>query len=664
MEAISLFEWGVGAVFVGVNAYRRYNTPVSNRASTTFQNFILYFLLYLSVTLILYIICGAMLDSSPETVGRLYNLMIGQLGTTLPQELSKLSAPMVSALFLTILLPTLPWLSRYDQALLTRFWDLGHIPNHVQNMAAAMRRAPFNFSPLQNKKLRKLCCSIPIQFDNLALDTGSNLDFRWARVNALFDSIDEWKYECTGRSHRFMLEQKDELVRLQKIRREINEEFADFKKQQLEPHVLAKIERFLQKSIVGLFRDLTVLIATALCVVELSESGRNSRASQLGFEGGAQGFDRLSSRQIISALLAIFTTFLAVSVAQELGKPQAREFGNVLFMTFLMLITYGSSLLIALNLKRRVGMGYNELTRRRPWPAYLLVGVITAASWFIVTASYRYIANMLSGFESDANLGQVFTHIAWSYPYALQSLALAMAVSWVLDYHQSRSATCKLSLQQRIFDVGVLVAALGISSIAAFYWMEGLGWFEGYATKDLEYTGKTDISWFVAKSVAVAAAVGWLVPMWFQTNRAKAPDQIAGRLIAMNEQGLAREIRNLKPDELIKSVAAVAAAVAAIDSNVSRSEQDVYRIICGYLAGVPNSDVDTHAADAEFNRCLKLVESGQLELHNILKLDGFPLLASLMPYVAYSIALADGVFLEEERELVERIRVLSCPQTA
>ena len=44
MESNSLLEWTVGGVFVGVNAFRRYNTPASNRASTTFQNFSLYFL--------------------------------------------------------------------------------------------------------------------------------------------------------------------------------------------------------------------------------------------------------------------------------------------------------------------------------------------------------------------------------------------------------------------------------------------------------------------------------------------------------------------------------------------------------------------------------------------------------------------------------------------
>jgi len=67
METITLFEWIAGAVFVGVNAYRRYNTPASNRATTTFENFNTFFLFYLLTVLVIYVIFGALFDSSPET---------------------------------------------------------------------------------------------------------------------------------------------------------------------------------------------------------------------------------------------------------------------------------------------------------------------------------------------------------------------------------------------------------------------------------------------------------------------------------------------------------------------------------------------------------------------------------------------------------------------
>ena len=178
MESISLIEWSVGGVFVAVNAYRRYNTPASNRASTTFQNFSLYFFFYLLAVLTLYIFFGAVLDSSPETIGWLYALSLGQVGSSVPTVIDKLSAPMVAALFLTTLLPSLPWLSRYDQALLNAFWDRGNIPNHVYKMAASMRRARFNFSPIQNKQLRKNCKTL-------------NIDF-----TPMMTSVSSWKGQC------------------------------------------------------------------------------------------------------------------------------------------------------------------------------------------------------------------------------------------------------------------------------------------------------------------------------------------------------------------------------------------------------------------------------------------------------------------------------------
>ena len=658
METVTLFEWFVGAIFVGVNAYRRYNTPSSNRATTTFENFNTFFIFYLITVLSLYVFFGALFDSSPETVGSLYGLMTGQINASLPGELSKLSAPMLSALFLTTLLPSLPWLSRYDQALLRKFWERGHIPNHVQKMAAVMRRAPFNFSPSQNKHLRKLCESLSINLQALDLKQCDKLDYHWARLNVLLESIAEWKQDDLGRLRNFMKENAEEFNQLVSSLEYINSEFAELKAEKLDEKILSKIERMLNKTVFESFRDTTVFVAKAVCIAELSESGRSSRISQLGFEGGSQGRDRLSAGQISGALLAILVTFLAVSVAQELAKPvDFRRFGNVGFMTFLMLFTYGAALVIALDLKCRVGMGYNELTRQRTWSAYVWVGLITGLSWLLVTFSYRYILNMLSGIESDVNLERVMTDIGWSYPYALQSLALAVSISWILDYHQSQGLSGRLTSKQRLLDMSIAMAALAVVSVIAYLWMEGLGWFEGVGTKDEAYRGRISLGWTVAKGVAVAAVVGWLVPMWFNLNRLRAPDQIAGRLIMMNKTGLSKEIRNLEPDELISVVAAVSATVAAVDNDVSRNEKDVYQIICSHLAGLPSSDVDVDAAEKEFDACFELIEKDELALDKKLGLlSDLPLLSALMPYIASSIAFADGVYLQQEREMVEQIQ--------
>ncbi|MCL6417239.1 hypothetical protein MIB92_16380 [Aestuariirhabdus sp. Z084] len=660
METVTLFEWLVGAIFVGVNAYRRYNTPATNRESTTFQNFSIYFLFYLMSVLTIYVFCGALFDSSPETIGALYGLFTGQLNATLPDEFAKLSAPMVSALFLTTLLPSLPWLSRYDKALLNAFWDRGHIPYHVQKMAAAMRRAPFNFSPRQSKQLRKQCLAMGVEYDNLKLVSAGDLDYRWARINALIDSIEEWQQDDSGRLRRFMEEHSEELGILLETRDDLNAEYISVRSESVESNLTEKIIKIIDKSIVDLFRSATVLAAKACCVAELSESGRSSRITQLGFEGGTKGFDRLLPSQVAAALMAILFTFLLVSLAQELGKPvEFRRFGSVGFMTFLMFFTYGSALTIALDLKRRVGMGYNELTRQRSWLGYVAVGCVTALSWFLVTASFRYIVQMLSGVDTATNLDRVLTNLSWSFPYALQSVALAVSISWILDYHQSRGLRGRLNFMQRLIDVSIAMAALALTSVVAFYWMEGLGWFEGHGTKEPQFQGKTHIGWFVAKSVAVAAVVGWLVPMWFYINRSKAPDQIAGRLIVMNKKGLSREIRNLAPNQLVEAVAAVGASMAVIDDDVSRSEEDVYQIICGHLAGLANSDVDIDAAGKEFSHCLSLLEQNKLDLEARLKdLKHLPLLSSLMPFVASSIAFADGVYMDQERELVDRIKKL------
>lgn len=666
MEPTSQLEWIVAGIFVAANAYRRYNNPTSNRSTTTFINFSLYFVFYLISILTVYVFFGAVFDSSPETFGALYKLMMGDVSSSsaLPGELKNLSAPMVSALFLTTLLPSIPGLAHYDRALLHVFWDRGNIPNHVHNMAAVMRRSPFRFSPAQIKKLQRKNPELPLNFHQLKMSSGINLDYRWARINALLDSIYDWKDDDSGRLRRFMEEHKDELAELENSRLYINTEYSELRSDNLHRHAINKIERLLDKSIADLFRKATIFVAKVTCMVELSESGRCLRISQLGFEGGVKTSDRLSPSQIASAFFWVLFVFFCVSMAQELGKDfDTRKFGNVLFMTLLMAFTYGAALVIALDLKGRVGMGYNELTSHRSWFAYIPVAAITALSWALVTISYRYIYQMLSGMDSASNIDSVLTNIGWSFPYALQSIALAVALSWILDYHQRHGLNSTLTFQQRIFDVGITVATLTVASITAFYWMEGLGWFEHYATKDPQYTGKTSALWFILKGASVGAVVAWLVPMWFYINRTKSPDQIACRLINMNAKELSREIRTLAPNDLLEAVSAVAASVSAIDDDISRAEEDVYQIICSHLAGLNNSDIDINTTEQEFVHCLELIETNELHLEDRLrKLSNLPLLMSLMPFLASSIAFADGIYLDREREVVELIRRMVNPE--
>ena len=652
-----LIEWFAGATFVGINAFRRYNTPPTNRESTTFQNFALYFVFYLVTILLLYTLLVALFDSSPALLEVVYRFMTGNPAAQLPEELSKLSAPMISALFLTTLLPSLPLLSRIDQALLNTFWDRGHIPTHIQEMAASMRRAPFNFSPEQTKKLHLRCKALEIDPDELLLDTGDSLDFRWARVNVVINSMEEWNSSEFGRLRRFMQKHTKDFARLNDMRELVNQEYIEFRADRAKGAASKKVAVYLERSIRELFRNATLFIAKAACVAEIAESGRASLIAQLGFEGGSKGFETLSGRQIATALVAILATFLAISTLEGFIRPGTLLLSEVLFVAFLMFFTYGAALVIALYLKSRVNMGYNELTRERSLEAYLWVGIITAASWLVVTVSYRYIGKMFTIEDSAVIVDKVLIDIGWSYPYALQSLALAVIISWIIDRHQSEGSINRLSPRQRLYDVGLSTGALVLASIVASSWMEGIGIFAEFATRDEGFRDPARLWWFVVKGGAVGAVVGWLVPMWFQINRAKAPDQIAGRLIAMNRRALSAEIRNLRPNELIEAVAATSAAVASIDDDVSRRERDVYQIICGHLAGLKHSDVDIDSAAKQLDECLELFERGELDLHGRLKkLEGLQLLEALMPYIASSIAHADGVYLDEEDEIVEQIR--------
>lgn len=539
----------------------------------------------------------------------------------------------------------------------------------VQKMARGMYRSLLKLSPQQVKKLRSWCETLQIEYDSLDLNDSTVFDYRWVSINVLLDSIEEWKQDESGRLRRFMSSHQDELSRLTGQRDELNSEYFELRAGHRDNHVKIIAEQYFGKNIATLFRDVVVFISKAISASEYFESSRRRRISQLGFEVDSPGFEagsvdieRLSSRQIVSVLLGILFITLSLSTVQKLVNPYYyRGLHNDLFISFQTTFTYGAALLIALAFILGAGTGYNGLTRQRSKSAYLSVGAFSILSWLVVSYGFPYLYDMffwadLNEDSIDRALNRALINIQWSYPYALQSVVFAVSLFWILDFHQSRGMTWKLTLQQRFVDVAVIVFVLGIGSAIAFSWTEGIGLFEGFATKDVRFTGHASMGWFVANNTAVGAVVALLVPKWVYNSRSKSPDQIIGRLIVMNKRRLSEEVRKLNPDELINVIAAISASIAAVDDRPSHYKKVAYQIICCHLASLPNSDVDIDSIDTEFDHYLELYGRDELQLEEKLhNFNALPLLASLLPFVASSVALADGVFLDQERDIVKLI---------
>jgi hypothetical protein len=133
------------AVVVAVHAWDRYNTPESNRVSTTRSAFLFTGAGYVSASLILFLLLSQVV-LRPSALPR--DVLVYLEIEGIQEILAKYCAPPVlAAVILTVLLPHAPILRSADDWLLNRFQAWGSIPQGVRNLAGKLAPQALQFRP-------------------------------------------------------------------------------------------------------------------------------------------------------------------------------------------------------------------------------------------------------------------------------------------------------------------------------------------------------------------------------------------------------------------------------------------------------------------------------------------------------------------------------------
>src|SRR5688572_3171017 len=120
----------LGAVFVLFYAANRFNTPATNRSSTTAVRYYLSLFCYCVVGLVAYI-------SFVKFPHLLAFLMQGNDAVVEPWA-KQLSSPLLVALLLTVLLPKLPLLSDLDNWVRKQLQEIAEIPFEARRLGAQL----------------------------------------------------------------------------------------------------------------------------------------------------------------------------------------------------------------------------------------------------------------------------------------------------------------------------------------------------------------------------------------------------------------------------------------------------------------------------------------------------------------------------------------------
>ncbi|MCR8914895.1 hypothetical protein FDP08_17120 [Marinobacter panjinensis] len=660
--ASEAFEFGLGAFFVIFHAYGRFNTPVSNRSSTTRWRFNGCFVLYSGALVLIYWLVTFFAWVSPEVVDRILPLLGWPAGSEMEGG-DLFRSPLTIALIFTALLPNFPVLKKVDHKLLQIFWDLAEIPGHAVKLAHQMYRAPYHIFPMKFDEMERdaKAFDIPANRGELTDDHASPA-FAWATAWSLINEVRHW-HEGRSRYHRFIQEREGEYEALSMEFTTLSSRIAAYYRRLEElggrPQ---RIEKDLRDSLVSDGRDLFMrlcrLLAHAVLDIEIGPGARRRALETFGFEVPDDEPESLGMAKLLQVVAIAMAAFMAVSfIRYTIEGGNGAPFGTVVFFALLMGANFGVSAHAGTFPKSRWRFADIEANRSRPWSGYVFSGVLAVGASLVVISALRFTRYVFDGKTYQAGFDQLVVDLSWSFPYLFLSFAIGFGVAWVCDTEWRRWP----ARYRRWLDA----LALGIIGVVGAYIcysaMHGFPPFEGTKAPQFRDASVAGVVQFIVQSTVAAALIGALVPGWYRQNRYRSPVQRVCRYIDRNSHDLRIEAGKLAPFMLKNLLTKVAASSAMADGLLDHAERDVLRDTLNKMA---EHNLLDFTVDAGMEEMMQQVERWREEdaeelrnemLQALQMLRGSEYLAGLMVQLSAATGYADGVFQVPEQYILECI---------
>ena len=140
----SIVEMVLGGLFVVFHAYQRFNTPSSNRSSTTALRYYLGATLYAALALLTYLA----LSRFPELLALIGSEVLDSFAKSLPRAL-------MTALVLTVFIARMPFFSSLDRWLREELQYIARIPHEARRLSRWLQQAAFEIAEPRRARLAR-----------------------------------------------------------------------------------------------------------------------------------------------------------------------------------------------------------------------------------------------------------------------------------------------------------------------------------------------------------------------------------------------------------------------------------------------------------------------------------------------------------------------------
>ena|GEM_PF-4250177 len=434
-----------GSILVVLYTGHRFSEPSANRSSTTAVRYYLaaafYCLwgLFVYATLIIALAAAAPESARAVLAELLKGANLGSLSSLVPAEI-------LAALLVTVLLPKVPVVAGADSWVREQIEYMASIPYEVRRLAAELERSgvrgsgvTYRMPAASQDRVRRRMQSHELPPILTGTAGQADLGSTWAKLSALVLALADWRtdsrlasvcHTCAVAIDELVQAHEDLVPRVRRCLRTRGLAPTVSGSTVVSPEYSEEVERQVKTLLGKVYRAL----AAATLRFDLTHRARTTRLAKFGFR-----FDEtLDSAPILVAhrLTALYAALafgiLAVKILlARLGLAPWPGYLFTLALCAAVPLSYVVAVLWAIFLKRSWGGTTRPRGEARPFIAYLLSGLLAAASNMPIALSLAVLAHHVQG-ESEGEL-KVLDALAKSMVWLLLSFTTAATTAFLID---------------------------------------------------------------------------------------------------------------------------------------------------------------------------------------------------------------------------------------
>ena len=496
-ETLDLF---LGAVFVLFYAGNRFNTPATNRSSTTAVRYFLGLFCYCVVGLVAYV----SLVNFPHLLAF---LLQGNEPAEGESWAKQLSSPLLVALLLTVLLPKLPMLFELDNWVRKQLQDMAAIPFEVRRLSAELRKGKLQIGGELQTKVRNKLEKHGINPKNICFESDDSAACLWTRIAVLLERLEDW--ESDRRMSGYLSSAPGELEQLReryealvpkaKMYFRLQEEGSEgFTTRTHE--AMARYQEDFSEQLVQLHSRVLDLISRGLLQAELTDSARLNRLRMMGFDVEWKR-EAFTFNQAMLVFGIVFVVMLACMVAFS-GATSGASFGMMLIRLVMVTVIYCIAVACAVLPKERWGFAQHRPGEIRPVGFYVVSGLLAVAISQFLSLMFNCV--IMRGMEAGTQ------RFLLTYPWFLSTFATTIMLGILIDNTQSPRLS---RTQQRVLEAfaqGLVLA--GVAYVTHLWLLERAA----HAGPLVTNYRVPELARIMMTAGIIGFVLGFCIPTWFR----------------------------------------------------------------------------------------------------------------------------------------------------